>query len=71
LSWRDPVKRAARLAGMKAGRKSGPKGRRHRSHCRRGHEMTFENTLVNASGYFVCRECRRIVVRAWRKKRGS
>lgn len=40
--------------------------RRHarRTHCKRGHEYTQENTIVRADGR-ECRECRRVQSLAW------
>lgn len=41
--------------------------RRARTHCKRGHELTPENTYIeNAGHYRVCRTCRRDVKRARR-----
>ncbi len=28
-----------------------------RTHCRKGHEFTIENTYITKSGYLVCRVC--------------
>ena len=38
---------------------------RMKTHCKRGHEFTVENTVLNGKGR-GCRECRRQWKRAWR-----
>lgn len=41
--------------------------RRQRTHCRRGHEYTKENTYIQSKGGRGCRKCRLITKRAWRE----
>ena len=44
--------------------------RRARTHCKRGHELTPENTYIeNAGHYRVCRICRRDMKRALKARR--
>lgn len=50
----DPEFLARRGAAISAGH---ARNRKVRSHCKRGHELTWENTEVNGSGYAVCRAC--------------
>lgn len=38
-----------------------------RRHCKRGHELTPENTYRDAKGHRVCRACVRLKTRAWAK----
>lgn len=42
---------------------------RRQTHCKRNHEFTPENTLVNTNGARVCRICNRGRTAAWRAKR--
>ncbi len=35
------------------------------SHCRRGHPFDAENTRIRKDGYRMCRECNRMMKRAW------
>lgn len=43
--------------------------RRARTHCKRGHEFTPENTYINSRGCRVCRTCQRMHGRAHDLKR--
>ncbi len=38
-----------------------------KTHCKRGHEFTLENTWVNTKGHRVCRTCKREYQRTWRR----
>jgi hypothetical protein len=42
---------------------------RARTHCKRGHEFTLENTRVDNRGFRSCRECGRNLTREWQKRR--
>jgi hypothetical protein len=39
-----------------------------RTHCKRGHEYTFENTYIDGAGGRQCRTCRR--VKNWKEREG-
>lgn len=39
--------------------------------CRRGHDRSPENVYINARGRPICRPCRRMVEREWRKRTGN
>lgn len=41
--------------------------RRRRTHCKRGHEFTPENTRIRSNGYRVCRACHAEVERKARR----
>lgn len=38
------------------------------THCKRGHELTADNTYTNSTGHQSCRECHRIRNRAGRRR---
>lgn len=40
-----------------------------KTHCKRGHEFTPENTYLNSRGGRVCRECQRHHAEAYRRRR--
>ena len=42
-----------------------------RTHCKRGHEFTPENTIAYGNGTRTCRECRNAGARAKRKASAS
>lgn len=42
---------------------------RARTHCKRGHEFTSENTYVNKAGGRSCRSCMRMFQANWRQRR--
>ena len=46
-----------------------PRPRVTRSHCWKGHEMTFQNTAVTSAGYFRCRTCWYAAVDRYRQKK--
>ena len=50
----DPQFLARRGAAIRAGHANNPKVR---THCKRGHELTWENTEISGAGYLVCRSC--------------
>ena len=39
-----------------------------KTHCKRGHEYSHENTYINRRGARVCKECQRMHKRNFRKK---
>lgn len=39
----------------------------NRTHCKHGHEFSLENTYIAKSGQRVCRECRRLRLRGYRR----
>lgn len=45
--------------------------RRNKTHCKRGHEFTAENTYIDKRGSRICRECVNAKGRAWRLKRNK
>lgn len=40
----------------------------HKTHCKRGHEFTQENTRTRPNGHRTCKECMRMHIRNWRKR---
>lgn len=42
-----------------------------KTHCKRGHKFTDDNTRTNSRGHRVCKECSRILNRAWYQRRIS
>jgi hypothetical protein len=42
--------------------------RRLKTHCKRGHEFTFENTGSSSSGNRYCRACYHITTNNWRRQ---
>ena len=40
-----------------------------KTHCKRGHPFTPENTMLSPRGYRACRECDRAKSRAWQRSR--
>lgn len=43
---------------------------RRKTHCKRGHEFTSENTLTLSTGSRACRTCARIRLENWNKHNG-
>ena len=41
--------------------------RKHKTHCKYGHELTSDNTTIHKSGYVICLTCRRVYDSAWKK----
>lgn len=57
---------------LRATRGNGPGGNSRKTHCKRGHEFTAENTHLQRKGNRVerhCIECARQRVRDWRARR--
>lgn len=40
-------------------------GQRRRTHCRKGHELTPDNILINTLGSRICKTCQRINRKIW------
>ena len=48
------------------------RGRRKRTHCKRGHELSEENSYINANGHKYCKVCKNDRAKAkLRKERGE
>lgn len=63
----EPVTNAENIARGEAGRHNALK-----THCKRGHEFTEENTRVRVNGTRVCRTCALLLVHEHRRrKRGE
>lgn len=41
---------------------------RHKTHCKRNHELSGDNLYINKKGARVCKECRRLAVKRWSNK---
>lgn len=68
--YRELIRRVTQLtAGLKLGPETHAAKQRARTHCKRGHEFSPENTLVNAAGARVCKRCRRENERRRREKK--
>lgn len=57
-----PSTRVANVASIRSHRRNGNSGR---THCKRGHEFTEENTRITKRGARACRACHREYMRRW------
>jgi hypothetical protein len=54
------------MLGSKEHRMLHPRKDGWRTHCKRGHEMTMGNTVVDSKGIRRCRACNAFRVARWR-----
>ena len=69
VTMRENIMRGRFRDGLKLGGTLGSIRRKERTHCRKGHEWTVENTKSQKDGARVCRTCRNARARVDQKAR--